>query len=363
MSSSPAPSTAPQDSVVTLQMIATKAGVAKSSVSYALNNHPKIPKATREHIQRVARELGYRPNPRVASLMAHIRRAHSGGHAERIAFVWVHTSREEARQKPYLQETLRGAAERAEQLGFKLEQFFTDDPDMTDKRLEQILRTRGIIGVVLSPVITAESVIHLDWDWRHFAAAAIGNMEWIPQLHHSGGHHFLSMRTVLLELTKLGCRRPAALLETFTNERAKQVLAGAFLVHHPAPADARDLLRVQTYDEELDAGRWLDGTRADAFICNNEFLRRGGIYEAARKRRLPIASLEWRPKDTPRGVGGIVTQWNDRVAANAVDLVVSQLHSNKTGAPDMPCMMLAPGQWVHPENRRRRKKNGIDPCK
>jgi LacI family transcriptional regulator len=94
--------------------------------SYALRQHPKIPVETRELVAAAARELGYRPNPRVASLMAHIRGSQSRAHQERLAFVWVHTSRAEARQNPFLKLVFAGARERARQMGFVLEEFLDE---------------------------------------------------------------------------------------------------------------------------------------------------------------------------------------------------------------------------------------------
>jgi LacI family transcriptional regulator len=333
--------------VITLEAIASRAGVAKASVSYALRNHPKIPAATRERIQQVARELGYRPNPRVATLMAHIRRAQAREHAERIAFVWVHTSRVEARRDPFLRLVYNGAAGRAHQMGFKLEQFFTSDPGMTDQRLEQILRARGIVGVVFSPVITGESALHLEWDWRHFAAAVIGNVTWTPELHHAGHHHFLALRLALLELAKLGCLRPAALIEVASNERGKYAWEAAFLAHHPDAAAARSLVRVLARENQSDVGAWVRKVRPDALVVSTtDLLGLRGVRAAARAGRLPIVTLYW-SEETPRGIGGI-DQCYDRVAGHAVDLVVAQLNSNETGAPDLPRIMLFPGRWVPP---------------
>lgn len=74
--------------VVTLKDVAERAQVSLATVSYALRQHPKIPVGTREAVVAAARELGYRPNPRVASLMAHIRRAQAPPYQERLAFVW-----------------------------------------------------------------------------------------------------------------------------------------------------------------------------------------------------------------------------------------------------------------------------------
>ena len=338
---------APQ-AVITLGAIAARAGVAKASVSYALRNHPKIPRATRERIQQVARELGYRPNPRVSGLMAHIRRAHARDHAEQIAFVWVHTTRAEARRDPFLRETFRGVDERAHQMGFKLEQFFTTDPGMTDLRLEKILRARGIVGVVFSPVMTNEAALHLAWEWGHFAPAVVGNVAWTPELHHAGHHHYLAMRTVVMELAALGYRRPAALIESTVHERNKHAWVAAFLAHHPRPAAARSLVRVLPRHEAGDVGAWVRKARPDALIVSDtDFLRLRGVSEAARALGLPLLTLYW-SEQTARGIGGI-DQCNALVAGHAIDLVVAQLNSNETGAPDLPRMMLFPGRWVEPE--------------
>ena len=333
--------------VVTLKDVAARAGLSLATVSYALRQHPKIPVETRELVAAAARELGYRPNPRVASLMAHIRGSQSRSHQERLAFVWVHTSRAEARQNPFLKLVFAGARERARQMGFVLEEFWTSDAGMTDQRLEQILRARGIVGVVLSPVTTAESAVTLGWDWRQFAPAVIGNITWMPELHHAGHHHFLAMRLALLELAKLGCKRPVALIEATVHERNKHAYVAGFLAHHPQAASARGLVRVASRGDATDLGPWLQAARPDALIVSHtDLLDLPGISEVVKKLRLPRVTLYW-SKETPRGIGGI-DQCQDRVAGHAVDLVAAQLNANETGAPDLPRIMLFPGRWVVP---------------
>ncbi len=333
--------------VVTLKDVAARAKVSLATVSYALRHHPKIPVETRDQVAAAARELGYRPNPRVASLMAHIRGAQSRPHRERLAFVWVHTSRAEARDNAFLKMVYAGARERAAQMGFALEEFWTSDPGMTDQRLEQILRVRGIVGVVLSPVTTAEAAVTLGWDWRHFAAAVIGNVTWTPELHHAGHHHFLAMRLTLLELAKLGCRRPVALIEATVHERNKHAYEAAFLAHHPQPAAARNLVRVVSRGDSADLGAWLQAARPDALILSHiDLLDLPGVKRAAKELGVPRVTLYW-SKETPRGIGGI-DQCQDRVAGHAVDLVAAQLNANETGAPDLPRIMLFPGRWVAP---------------
>ena len=48
---------------VTIGDVATAAGVSKSLVSFVLNNRPGVAPETRARVQRVAEEIGWRPNP------------------------------------------------------------------------------------------------------------------------------------------------------------------------------------------------------------------------------------------------------------------------------------------------------------
>ena len=341
-----------QPPVVTLSDIAEQVGLSLATVSYALRQHAKISAATRARVATAARKLGYRPNPRVASLMAHIRGAQSRAHQERIAFIWVHTSRAQARENVFLKNVFAGARERANQMGFILEEFWTNDVGMTDQRLEHILRARGIVGVVLSPVTSAETAITLGWDWRHFSAAVIGNVTWTPELHHAGHHHFLAMRMALIELAKLGCKRPAALIESTVHERNKHAYLASFLAHHPHAAEARRLVRVVARGSSSNLHAWLRAIRADALIVSHtDLLDLPGVARAARELGIPRVTLYW-GKETPRTIGGI-DQCQDRVAGHAIDLVAAQLNANETGVPDLPRMMLFPGKWVAPRLPRR----------
>lgn len=332
--------------VVTIKHIAARAKLSIAAVSYALRDHPKIAATTRQRVQEAARALGYRPNPRVATLMAHIRRAQLREAGERIAFVWMHTTRTQAARDPFLRNVFAGARQRAEQAGFALEQFWTTDSELSERRLAQIIQSRGIVGVVLSPVTTNEAVVALDWDWRTFAAAVIGNVTWTPELHHAGHHHYLGMRTALLELQKLGARRPVALIEADTNERAKRAWEAAFLTHHSVPTRARAELRVLAGAESADVAAWLRARAPDAVIASSTRLfEQPGVRAACRSAGASLVTLHW--SNEPSGVGGI-DQCYDRIAAHAVDLVIAQLNSNETGVPDLPRMMLFPGRWVPP---------------
>ncbi len=68
-----------------------------------------------------------------------------------------------------------------------------------------------------------------------------------------------------------------------------------------------------------------------------------GLRSACKKNRVQAATLYWNA-DTPSLPG--IDQCYDRIAAHAIDLVITQLNANETGVPDLPRMMLFPGRWI-----------------
>lgn len=56
---------------LTLEMVAEKAGVSRSTVSRVVNNHPNVREDVRERVLGIIRETGYRPHPAARSLASH----------------------------------------------------------------------------------------------------------------------------------------------------------------------------------------------------------------------------------------------------------------------------------------------------
>ncbi len=331
--------------VITLQQIARAADCSLATVSYALRDDPRIRPETRTLVQKVAAQLGYRPNPRFSALMSHIRSSRPVAAGERIAFVWVHTPRTESAKDPFLQRVFLGAKARAEALGYGLEQCWTAERGMTNRRLSQVLKSRGIVGVLLSPVIH-ETEVTLDLEWSGFAPAVIGSARWNPELHHAGHHHYLAMRMTLEKLAAAGCRRPLAILEADVNERARRAWEAAFAVFHPSRAAATELLWIGLTGDRRAIARRFKASRPDAVVVSaHAIFEKLRAMDIAVTSEIPIINLHWLP--TAPEIGGI-DQSYDMVAANAVDLVVSQLNGHELGVPTSPRMLLFPGRWVEP---------------
>ncbi|NUM47967.1 MAG: LacI family DNA-binding transcriptional regulator [Anaerolineales bacterium] len=56
---------------LTLEMVAEKAGVSRSTVSRVVNNHPNVREDVRERVLMIIKETGYRPHPAARSLASH----------------------------------------------------------------------------------------------------------------------------------------------------------------------------------------------------------------------------------------------------------------------------------------------------
>lgn len=328
----------------TLKDVARATGMSPSGVSYALRGNPRLPAETIARVRRIADEMGYRPDLRIASVMAHIRRQRLPRDRETLAFVWVSTPRRArfpAYHQRYLATILAGARLRADQLGCTLAEFWLDEPEMTPARLGQILHARGITGVVFSPAMR-DLVVTIEWDWSAFACAIIGNTEWSPVLHRAGHNHYRSMWLTLQRLRDEGYQRPAALLDRSIHERIHGVHLAAFQVNHPTPERAARLVQFSMPEDTASLRRWPQSERPDALIIGWPV---SAASAAALKKLVPgakrIVTLDWQAPGVLPGIDVC----NDMIAASAVDLVVAQLHRNERGIPAHPTALMLDGVW------------------
>ncbi len=333
----------------TLTSIAQAAGVSVSTVSYALRGDPRIRRETIERVAAVAKELGYRPNPAVAALMAHIRAGRAPNAEEKLAFVWVE-GKSGDKNRSYRLECWRGASVRAAELGYGLEEFSLTAPHMRPLRLSEILKARGITGVVFSPTELKTSV-NLQMDWAAHAMAIIGNARWSPELHRAGHFHYMGMRRIMLELAMRAYKRPMALFEDAVNRRANHSCEAAFLTFHPTPGSARRLLHPQAHFDSGAIRGLLETHRPDALIVTSQ-------HEADVVRKMceglsldaGIVALQ----TTKDGELAGIAPDHAQVAGNAVELVVTQLQRNECGVPANPKELLLDGHWVEGRSLRSR---------
>jgi len=168
---------------VTQQDIAARAGVHVTTVSLALRNHRSLPPVTRDKIQRLAKEMGYSPDPALSALMAYRRgakliRRNAASRAAKyygtVAWVTNYPTRDgwSAGSGTCFALYRDSAAERLAQHGYRLEDFWLREQGLTAKRASQILFSRGIRGLLICPLPTDRG--HLSLEWKKFSAVSFG---------------------------------------------------------------------------------------------------------------------------------------------------------------------------------------------
>lgn len=328
----------------TLAGVARAAGISRAAASYALRGDARVSRETIERVRKIAAEIGYRPDLRLSSLMAHIRRNRMPRSRETIAFVWVSIYPGETfppYHHHYLSTIAAGAKARASHLGCNLAEFWLDEPGMTPERLARILRTRGITGVVFSPAMH-DLAVRLNWPWDEFCCAVIGNTDWTPWLHRAGHYHYRSMWLTLQRLREEGIERPAAILSRSIHERIHGVHLAAFQVNHPKPEEAPELVQFGTPESYRQLKRWPRRLSPDALIVGWPV---DNAVAAHLRQLAPTAArmvtLDWQPSGALPGMDVC----NEALAAAALDLVVAQLHRNERGVPPHPTSLLLDGVW------------------
>jgi DNA-binding LacI/PurR family transcriptional regulator len=303
-----------------------------------LRGEKQVSAAMRERVLQTATALGYRPDPEIAKLMTHMRHARRSSSPVTLAFVWAEKDAESVQASSWSQELLRGAHGRADQLGYRLEEFYLKARGMTARRLGGILEARGIPGFILSPLLS-RSRGHVSMPWEKFSSVVIGLGYARPALHRVHHHHFLGMMTTMRRLKKQGFRRIGFYGASTINERMYRAWSASFLAHHPLPlTQAAELLCLRREISRRDFHGWLEAARPEVVIDSGHHL----TPWLPSDRRIAHVTLGWRA-DHPELAG--MDQQAHLLGAAAVDLLVAQHQHNERGIPPHPKVLMTEGQW------------------
>lgn len=327
----------------TLKDIAILAKVHHTTVSLALRNHPSIPETTRARIRSFAESIGYRPDPMLASLMHYRRSQQPLQRQSVIAWVTNFPSRNRWRQTRVFQELHDGAAARADQLGYSLEEFWLREEGMSLGRAQQILRTRAISALLLAPQPEPESELPLDW--TDFSAVTLGYTLVKPRLHLVSNHQFASMTRLIQRLILLGYKRIGLALPAKLDQRVQHGWVGAYLAEQLRLSRARQLPPwVFTTFSTADLKAWLIRHRPDAVITPTE-----AIWDAIPRLgyRVPgDIGLAHPSVPSPDDGRSGIDENSRAIGAAAIDLLSGLWQHHERGVPVEPHCLLIDGRWV-----------------
>lgn len=323
---------------ITLETIAQKTGLAKSTVSMALRDHPRVAAATRQRVKETAQRLGYRPNAMVSSLMAHIRASRPRTAATPLAFLSSFGRRGEI---PHRVTTcsLAGARRRAQELGFQVEVFHLDEFGTRLDWLGSILRNRGVRGLLIGP--GAQLPFRLSLDWEPFTGVAIGQTLLEPRLHVVTCHQYQVIMLALERLYEAGFRRIGVVLREETDQRTQGLFAAGYASFLEREEDLVRLPRLKWTEQPEDLRRWCTENRPEAIITDGADVD-PIIADMEEATRPAFVHLDV-PGDGHR-FSGVNQNW-DLVGAVAAEVLVASLQRNETGIPPTRQTVLIDGCW------------------
>lgn len=327
----------------TLQNIADKARVSRMSVSRALRGDHGVSAKTRARILQIAESVGYRPNPLVSTLMATLRAKRIRPSAETgtvLAYVVRADSQADARMEHF-----RGAAEAAEAQGYRLEPFLVGNAGLAPARLNGVLLSRNICGLVIAPL--PEGHGHFALEWERFYAVAIEYTFDAPSFDRVVHDSYAGMRVILDRCRKSGFSRVGLLFAENARERTEGLNEAAFWLEQKSGDDFAaipPLCLAEPYDEERLA-RWFDRHKPEAIVTSGMLV--GPVEAFLRRRRITFPDkISIANVNTLDERSSGISQDRRLIGATAVQLVVDKIRRNDRGVPAKAVTVMLPGAWV-----------------
>lgn len=343
---------------ITLADIAARAGVHVTTVSMALRNHPRLPAATRERLQALARQMGYQKDPMLQALSAYRGKVRARQQPT-LAYLTNWDTKLGWQQNIAHPEFFAGATTKAGELGYKLEHFWMGEPGLTHQRMSKILETRGITGLIIaSHRRDTDAALH--FDWSRFSAVKIDYLPHQPQLHNVTNDQCSIVREAVQRARILGYRRIGCVLHRGWDHAVDHLGSAGFLTEQ-AQLDPVDYVPLHLFPEPEPAAAWLMEVEVDAVAPTAALAtwweeHRPEVIISKRSFVAPaLKELGLRvPEDvalidlfleTGNGEVAGVRQNHHAVGELAVELLTGQLHHHKYGVPEIPTTTFVEGTW------------------
>lgn len=332
---------------ISLKDVAMRLGVTKATVSLALRNSPQISVARREEIQRLAKQMGYVPDPFLQALAKY--RQTQAPPRSRGIIAWLNhwEQPEQLRRYHEFEDYWRGANAAAKRLGYKLEEFRWP-VDAAAKEVEAQLHARGVLGLLIPP--HPPEVDWGDFGWSKFSLLRFGfsvrrvdaNLVTVDQQQ--------AMVTVIKTIHDYGYRRIGLVYNQAHDRAMGGNFYGGFRWAHqllgiaemlpPFNSEMKTVQQARRTKQELAV--WLKTFQPEAIFTTTPetpaLLRELGY-------RIPqdVALACMSPTDI--GVDAGIDQRSKVIGRVAAEMLIKQISLNERGEPGDPCRILVESHW------------------
>lgn len=361
---------------VSQHRIAEKLGISQATVSMALAGNPRVARSTRDRIAALAEELKYRPDPGLRALGRYRRAVSAPSYHATLG--WVHNldSPDWWHRSAVYRVLFDASHKRAQRLGYQLDNFWIDRKEISPKRATEILRSRGIKGLLLLP--TFDTAPKIELDWSHFVVVRIADyLQGNSSMHLVGADHYAAMQDVLARVRKLGYKRPGFLTSLRLEHCMLAQYSSAYLgIQHSLP-DGRwpEIFFCDNFSPS-DFLQWLKREKPDVLVM-------AYVSESLRATVKALAGISLR---VPEDIGIAMVCLPDRtyqeelpdfsgidegfahIGERAVDLLVGLCENFEHGLPEKPIRHLVGGTWhdgatLRKQDKPRRPVRGKNPPK
>lgn len=346
---------------ICLREIAEKTGITRMAVSLALRGKPGVSEATRKKVLSAADQLGYTPDPEVAKLLSHIRMKTPADAKACLALLTSGAT--PGAWKLFLTERkyVEGAQARAREYGYRIDEFWMNEPGMTMARLGNIIWSRGIEGVIIAPLqekLSGKGSRAVRLDFNLFSSVEISEtVEW-PDLDRSIHDQYTAMLKVLAELEALNYRKPGLVLEEALDLRVNGKWTAAYLYDRQRQGTRTmppPLILAAPTQKAFD--RWFDRHHPDVIISVDRF---GLRFLEHRKMSVPkdVGYVSLDLDGDSAGYSGMsgIDQNSHMVGAAAVDMLVAAIQRGQRGFPAHPLRSEIEGTWTPGKTTARRRR-------
>jgi DNA-binding LacI/PurR family transcriptional regulator len=340
--------------MITLSGIAKRAGVSVATVSLALRGKP-VAEATAIEVRRIAEEMGYRPNPLMASLATkRFRTAKSFAGTPIAIFDFSDNEGFAHPGHPYHKQS-RILSQEAKKLGYAPEiHNLTNSSQIW--QLSRVLYHRMIQGIILLGNMDMEAFGSM-FDWSNYAVVACNRYSTSPPFHTVRANVFRSVKTVFSEVLGRGYKRigfASGRHERLMEDDEARYGAARAMEIHGASFGTKFFFYSGPHLAKKPFLEWVKACRLDAVVGFNNlhyWHLRSGRFRIPED--LGFASLHL--DDPLRGnICSGLENITDETARQSVLLFDQLIRNREKGRPKNPMELLIPQQWHEGQTLRQR---------
>lgn len=336
----------------TLRTLAKTLGLSRTTVSDALRGSRRVNVNTVKRVRAAAEQAGYKHNPLTGAVMSELRRSRGQQFRGVLAVLEMVEPGRQPQAIRYNHAVLEGVTARALDLGFKVERFEIGPEGVRLNRLDTILHTRGIQGLILLPASGFPDLSPLSW--HRYTAVYTDYYIDHPPIHCVCSDHYRSMVMLMHELHGRGYRRPGLFMQTSHDERLHFRWEGAFLamqrvlpgIIEVPPLQAESIARA-------DFEAWFKKYNPDVvlghFVQPLEWMKACGARLPSTHGFVGLNSLR------TSGECAALELPARQLGARATELVIGQLLHNEFGVPAQPSLTTLPIRLLEGPTLRLRK--------